>query len=489
MKLIKFLFALIPAVSCFAAPEMVREIRNRENFRVTWKYAKPGTGAEKYRAEILNKKIITFSNLLEGILSEAETERISVMILPLRKNAFDRQRKTVFLEGGDDFNIKKSLDVIVSALGLKAEAECPPGQNVRRGGRADYSGIRDYFGRPIPLKESFLALFQMNGKFYLSIEKNGKSSLLLEEDECFNSIKSAGKNYAAYRLRNSLWFVDIKRKKNFRYYTTDGSPDTGWSGELFLKTFDSDGKSCTIVVTSFGKSHILHGKFSAAPEILFADLPYIIDEIYITGDRIIFSAREGTDKTIIGVASARQKKIFNLYSISEKFVIMGKYSGGILLFYPRTGKISFLDERHQTVLTSDLRVKKIRDEAGIKYLIAPISDNLGEGVKKALLKSYSPRAVYLRDINHLNFLHKKLSSSDYCSFYPLSGDECVLLEKDGCTRKFKKYEVRGLLSEERLLFEEKNRRRKYALALSSFLAMLILIAQGVINVKKKQKTR
>ncbi|MCD6311253.1 MAG: hypothetical protein J7M11_02225, partial [Elusimicrobia bacterium] len=399
-------------------------------------------------------------------------ERIKVMILPGRKNAFDRQRKTVFLEGGNGFNIKKSVDVIISGLGIKA----------------DYSGIRDYFGQPVPMNGAFLAFFQMNGKFYLASEKNGKSSLLLEEEAYFNSIQTAGKNFAAYRLRNSLWFVDIKKKKNFRYYTTDGSPEKGWSGELFLKTFGSDGKSCAVVVVSGRKSNILHGKLAGAPEILFADLPYCIDKIYVTGDKIIFSAREGKGKAIIGVASAAQKKIFNLYSISGEFVVMGKYSGGILVFYPGSKEIAFFDERHRTVLVSDLKVKKIRVDEGVKYLIAPVSDNPAEDVKTALLKSSSPRAVYLCDVNHLNFLYEKLSSSDYCSFYPFSGDECVFLEKDGYTRKFKKYAVRGLLSEERLLFEKNNSRRKYALALSSFLAMLIIIAQGVINVKKKQKS-
>ncbi|MBU4133887.1 hypothetical protein KKH42_01035, partial [bacterium] len=288
--------------------------------------------------------------------------------------------------------------------------------------------------------------------------------------------------------RDSLWFVNIKRKKNFRYYTTTGSPDDGWWGELFLKTFDSGGEFCAVVVISGGKSHILYGKLSGAPEILFSGLPYIIDKIYISGDKIIFSAQDGEDKTIIGVASASQKKIFNLYSISEQFIVMGKYSGGILLFYPRSQKITFLDEHHQSVLTSDIKVKKISDYDGIKYLIAPLSDNLGENIQKALLESYSPRAVYLSDVNHLNFLYKKLLSSDYYSFYPLAVDECVFLEKDGYTRKFKKYAIRGLLSEERLLFEKNNSRRKYSLALSAFFAGLIVIAQGVINVKKKQKT-
>ncbi|MEA2082187.1 MAG: hypothetical protein U9O97_05565 [Elusimicrobiota bacterium] len=480
MKLIKSLFAVAVLWSAagnaigggFSKLEMVKETLNRANFRVTWKYPEPLTELEKYRAAIRNKKINSFSNLLDEILSRAGAERINVMIMPGVKNSFDSQRKTVFLEAGDGFDIKKSLDVIISSLGIKA----------------DYSGIRDYFGRPVPMNGAFLAFFQMNGKFYLASEKNGKSSLLLEEEDYFNSINTAGKNFAAYRLRNSLWFVDIKKKKNFRYYTTDDSPEKGWSGELFLKTFDSDGQSCAVVVMSGGKSNILHGKLSGAPKILFADLPYSIDEIYVTGNKIIFSASAGKGRAIIGVASAGQKKIFNIYSINGEFIVMGKYSGGILVFYPGSKEIAFLDERHQTVLIRDLKVKKIRGDEGVKYLIAPDGENAGDDVKKALLKSFSPRAVYLRDENHLNFLYKKLSSSDHCSFYPLSGDECVLLEKDRYTRKFKKYAVRGLLSEERLLFENEKHRRKYALAVSALFVTLILIAQGVINVKKKQKS-
>ncbi|MCD6311619.1 MAG: hypothetical protein J7M11_04080, partial [Elusimicrobia bacterium] len=255
MKLIKSLFAIAVLWSAAGnsatlprndirggvpSPDMVKETRNRENFSVTWKYPKPSTHAEKYRLEILTKKIKSFSNLLDEILSRAGTERIKVRISPGNKNVFDRQRKTVFLEGGDGFSIKKSLDVIISGLGIKA----------------DYSGVRDYFGQPVPMDGAFLAFFQMNGKFYLALERNGKSSLLLEEEECFNYIKAAGKNYAAYRLGNSLWFVDIKKKKNFRYYTTDSSPEKGWSGELFLKTFDSDGKSCAVVAVSGRKSNI-----------------------------------------------------------------------------------------------------------------------------------------------------------------------------------------------------------------------------------------
>ncbi|PKM99659.1 MAG: hypothetical protein CVU78_05245 [Elusimicrobia bacterium HGW-Elusimicrobia-2] len=472
MTPVRFLFALIPAVLLASAPAMEKESVNREKFRITWQYPKPVTPEEKYRAIILSKKIFSFSNLLDKILSRGGSERISVLISPEHKNTFDRQRKTAFLEGGDRFDIKRSINAIVSGMGIAV----------------DYSGVRDYFGRPVPHKGAFLALFQMNGKFYLAEEKNGKSSILLEESQYFNQVQSAGGDLAAYMLRNSLWFVDIKRKKNFLYYSCDSPISQGAVGKLFLKAFDSDGISCAVVVISGGKSHILHGGISEKPEILFADLPYIIDEIYISGDRIIFSAADDTDRAIVGVASARQRKIFNLYSMAEDFIVLSKDSNGMLLFYPRSRRIAFLDEEHHTVLMSGLKVRKIRDDDGVKYLIAPSPGTPDEAAHGVLLKSHSPSAVYLRDENHLNFLRKQLSSAEYQAFYPLSSDEYVLLEKDAHTRKFKKYAVRGLLSAERLLFEKNNRRRKYALALSAFLATLILIAQGVINGKKKQKS-
>jgi len=472
MKAALFLFTFIPALLTASAAGTERESLNREKFRLTWQYPRPLTPAEEYQTGILSRKISSFSNLLDEILSRSGSERINVFIGTGSKNFFDSQRKTLFLEGGAAFDIKKSLNVLSAGLGIPA----------------DYLGLRDYFGNPIPYRGAFLALFQMNGRFYLSEERNGKSSVLLEESQYFNQLQSAGGQLMAYRLRNSLWFVNIGRKKNFLYYSADDpSVSTSFGGDLFLKAFDSDGKSCAIAVVSGDKSHILHGRISGKPEILFADLPYDIDRIFISGDRIVFSATDETGRTIVGVASASQKKIFNLYSMAEEFVVLAKDSKGMYIFYPRSRRIAFLDEEHHTVLIFGMKAQKIRDGDGVKYLIAPKQDFLDESSLGALLESHSPSVMYLRDVNHLNFVKKQLSSCEQYSFYPLSADEYVILAKEGSTRKFTKYAVRGLLSEERLLFEKNNRRRKYALALLAFLAMLILTAQGVINGKKKQK--
>ncbi|MFH1352615.1 MAG: hypothetical protein ABIH68_03460 [bacterium] len=467
----KFFLAavLLLASAAFA----VTEKWNKGNFEIIFQYPPPANDFESYRSEILKGKLVSFSNVLEDILSRKSIPRLHIIAGPPDKFFFDENRMEIHLPVSDDFNIENGISLITRIFRISE----------------DSSLLKDYFGTPCRFRDGFLFGFQRAGKFYLSFEDGEKLNLLLEENEPFDSVKAVSDSVIMYRSGNSLWVIDVNRKKNFCYFSAPVGFGGATSGGVpFMSSFDCDGENVAVCVCSGEKSHIILGKIGQRPDIFFQDLPYKIEKIFINGETIAFFATLDSGKKVVGIGSQRLKKISRIYSFGKNVLPLLKYKKGLLIFSPGAKKLEYIDADRSVLVTSKIRVKTIPAVTGVKYLAALRNDFLPEGIKKDLLSKSSERVLFLKDVNHLNFILKDIRKKVFYSFHPVSSEEYFLLEAKNYLRSFSRCVVSGLLTKEQLLFNKQNRRRKISLGISGFFIVLLTVLQGAKNVKKKKET-
>ncbi|PIU18917.1 MAG: hypothetical protein COT16_00625 [Elusimicrobia bacterium CG08_land_8_20_14_0_20_44_26] len=459
-----------------------QEVWNRESFRFVWNYEKPAGEGNIYRHKILRENIISFVNELAGLLPTGKAPRIEIEAGRALSFSIDKVRGEMKLGIDYGFDLNAAVERVRLAMGVaKKESE-----------------EKDYFGYPLKYRAGYILSFRRNGKFYLAYESGGKSSLLIEENNYFDSLKLFGSSLISYRMPDSLWFLDIRRKRNFRYFPPPGKNVSDYGEGIFLNAFDSDGKNVVVVVLEKDVSHILLGPVKGIPEYFFVKLPYRINDVFLEGDKIFFIAHADADKgkTIVAAASIKDKNIFQLHSFPGKVLPLCKYKGGLILFLPDSRKMEYIDEERLVHLPVKLKVKKISDEDGTKYLIAAKEDKLAVDIKETLLLKPSRNILFLEDVNELNFVYKNAASKDYYSFCPISSNEYILLEIKGHTRQFVSYGIEGLLLGKKLLLQKQNVGRKISIAVSLFfIAALVILqvnrpscGQGVKNAEKKQKT-
>ena len=259
---------------------------NKENFEIIFQHPPPASDFESYRNEILKGKLVSFSNVLEDVLSRQSIHRLHIIAGASDKFFFDENRMEIHLPVCDDFNIENGISRITRIFEISE----------------DTSFLKDYFGAPCRLRDGFLFGFQQSGKFYLAFEDGKKFNLLLEEKEPFDSVKAVSDSIILYRVANSLWFINADRRRNFCYFSIPEGFGGSSSGSVpFMSSFDCDGKNVAICVCSGEKSHIILGKIGQQPDILFQDLPYKIEKVFINGKTIAFFASLDSGKKIIGI--------------------------------------------------------------------------------------------------------------------------------------------------------------------------------------------
>lgn len=453
------LFFISILLLCADAGAMT-ESWNKENFEIIWHHSPPSGEFELYRKKVLKEKLISFSNLLDKILSRQNLPRLHIIARSFDDEAFfDRNRMEVHLPVSGDFNVENGISQLNRIFNFKE----------------DVSSKKDYFGVPCKFGDGFLFSFHRRGKFYLSFESEKEFNLLLEEKNLFDSVKVSGRSAIFYRLGNSLWFIDIRRKKNFCYFSIpEGFGGKSAGSVPFLKAFDCDGKSIVICVGIGEKSNVILGKINQNPDIFFQDLPYKIEKIFINGETIIFFAALDSGKKVIGIGSKRFKKISKIYSYEKDVFPVGKYRKGMLVFSPAAERLEYIDARRSVLLTSNIKVKTVADETGVNYLAVIKDGSVNKEVEEILLTAAADNILFLKDSNRLNFILKNLEKNDFYSFHPVSSKEYLLLEIKDYLRRFIRYEVEGLLSQEQVLFDLRNRRRKVSLGILIFFLILLI---------------
>jgi len=471
MTPVKFFLAVVFLLAADAWAET--EKWNKENFEIIFNRPHPVDEFEAHRDKILKEKLVSFSNVLEDVLSRHSIQRLHIIAGQTDEFSFDENRMEIHLPVKDDFNIEEGVSRITQIFKIPEGA----------------SRSKDYFGTPCRFRNGFLFSFQRSGKFYLSFEDGQKSSLFLEEKEPFDSVTSVSESLILYRAANALWVIDAKRKKNYCYFSVPEGFGGSLSGSVpFLSSFDSDGENVAVCVCSGEKSHIILGKIGQKPDIFFQDLPYKIEKIFISGEIIAFFASLDSGKKVIGIGSHKLKKISKIYSYEKNVLPLLKYKDGLIVFSPRSKKLEYVNADRSVLLTSKIKVKTITDETGVKYLAAPKNNFLPSSIKKIILQKSSERVLFLKDVNHLNFVLKNIRKRVFHSFHPVSAEEYFLLEAKKHLRSFSRFQVSGLLTEEQLLFSKQNRRRKISFGISVFFVILLIVLQGVKNVKKKKET-
>jgi len=456
----------------YANAAATTESWNKENFEIIWHHPPPSGELELYENKVLKEKLISFSNFLDKILIHQNLPRLHIIARPFDGEAFfDRNRREVHLPVSGDFNVENGISRLNRIFNFKEDASLTK---------------KDYFGEPRRFGDGFLFSFHRRGKFYLSFEGEKEFKLLLEEKDLFDSVKVSGSSVIFYRVGNSLWFIDIGRKKNFCYF----SVPEGFGGQPadsvpFLKSFDCDGKSIVICVCTGEKSNVILGEINQRPDIFFQDLPYKIERIFINGETIVFFAALDSGKKVIGIGSRRLKKISKIYSYEKDVFPVGKYRKGMLVFSPGTKKLECINARRAALLTSNIKVKKVYDETGVNYLAVIKEGSLNKEVEEILLKTATDNILFLKDSNRLNFILKNLEKNDFYSFHPVSSKEYLLLEIKDYLRRFIRYEVEGLLSQEQVLFDLRNSRRKVSLGVSVFFLVLLIILKIKTKIKNK----
>jgi len=167
----------------------------------------------------------------------------------------------------------------------------------------------------------------------------------------------------------------------------------------------------------------------------------------------------------------------------EKSFFVGKLSDGIVLFFPKKGKVLFLSENTQEILARKTSYKKVEDCVDEKFFVFLKDENLWN----KLSHIPSSRIMFFKDKNRMNFVLQNMKKENVYSITPLGSTAFFLLEYADQLRKFKKYEVRGLLSQKEYERVQKNRLRHISLIFISVVFFSMIIWQVIRNAKTRKE--
>ncbi|MCD6422936.1 MAG: hypothetical protein J7L42_02300 [Elusimicrobia bacterium] len=453
------IFFLILLFSQFLFSEEIFENFCRGKFEITLFYKKPVTEKDFYEVKVLKEKVTIFSNLLEIEISNMSLRKMLYIDVNLKaKIFFDPVRMKVVLPyKGIFFDIDKNLIKVFQFLGLSKP------KSIHQ---------EDFFGSPVKFKDGFLFQSYKDTNFLLTYN-NKKRTLILTDPHFFSGVKSFLDRFIFYKTANSLWFIDTKLRRNEMVFKTE-------AGE-FITDYICDGRKNIFSVVSKNSSNIYAGPLYQKPEKVLSEVPYVIKKIARTKKGLIFFARFDTKTAVL--FCNKKYKILKIVTFPEKSFFVGELSDGIVLFFPKKGKVLFLSENTQEILARKTSYKKVEDCVDEKFFVFLKDENLWNKFSHIP----SSRIMFFKDKNRMNFVLQNMKKENVYSITPLGSTAFFLLEYADQLRKFKKYDVRGLLSQKEYERVQKNRLRHISLIFISVVFFSMIIWQVIRNAKTRKE--